>query len=55
MTDLDTRLDELTPEQAERLTRSLQRFNEAMGWQLDHARQELDRDRLRRLFGPARS
>ncbi|QFG14142.1 hypothetical protein I5G97_gp011 [Mycobacterium phage Curiosium] len=49
--ELDTRLDELTPEQAERLGRSLQRFNESMSWQLDHARQELDRDRLRRLFG----
>ncbi|QFG12045.1 hypothetical protein SEA_VELIKI_90 [Mycobacterium phage Veliki] len=51
MTDTGTPLDDLTPEQAERLTRSLRRFNEAMGWQLDHARQELDRDPLRRLFG----
>ncbi|WEW73736.1 hypothetical protein Nanz197_89 [Mycobacterium phage Nanz197] len=51
MTDTGTPLDDLTPEQAERLTRSLRRFNEAMSWQLDHGRHELTRQRLRRLFG----
>ncbi|ASR87262.1 hypothetical protein SEA_LASTHOPE_95 [Mycobacterium phage LastHope] len=51
MTDLDTRLADMTEQQRERLMRGLQRFEESMTWQLDHARQELDRDRLRRLFG----
>ncbi|QBP31672.1 hypothetical protein SEA_NIKLAS_90 [Mycobacterium Phage Niklas] len=51
VSELDTRLDEMSDEQRERLQKALQRFNDAMTWQLDHARGELARDRLRRLFG----
>ncbi|ASR85972.1 hypothetical protein SEA_PEANAM_90 [Mycobacterium phage Peanam] len=49
--DLDTRLADMTDEQRDRLRRSLERFNDAMNWQLKHATDELARDRLRRLFG----
>lgn len=51
MTDVNDRLVDMTDKQRERLALGLQRFEESMNWQLDHARQELDRDRLRRLFG----
>ncbi|AHB79625.1 hypothetical protein PBI_VALIDUS_95 [Mycobacterium phage Validus] len=51
MSDLDTRLVDLTDVERERLRRSLERFNDAMTWQLKHAEDELARDRLRRLFG----
>ncbi|ASR85291.1 hypothetical protein I5H06_gp13 [Mycobacterium phage SirPhilip] len=33
------------------LNKMLTRFNEAMLWQLEHAEQEPERERLRRLFG----
>ncbi|ALF01449.1 hypothetical protein SEA_LILPHARAOH_71 [Mycobacterium phage LilPharaoh] len=48
---VDTRLSDLSEAQRERLRRSLERFNEALRWQLKHAEDELKRERLRRLFG----
>ncbi|QJD50391.1 hypothetical protein I5H01_gp016 [Mycobacterium phage MarkPhew] len=43
----------VTDEQRERLARMVERFNASLLWQLEHAKAEADRERLRGLFGPA--